>query len=308
MVTTKRMGDLSKRRNLSGYDNTAGYIFIAPFVFGFCVFTIYPLLSSLYLSFTRYNILTPAVFIGAKNYVNMMSDSKFWQAFTNTLYFVVISVPLRLSMALLIAIIMQHAGKMSSIYRTVYYLPSIMGGSIAVALMWRRIFFSDGALNSFLQSIGINSTTPWISSPQTAMGTLILLSIWQFGSSMLIFLAGLKQIPVSYYEAALIDGANGRQKFFRITIPMLTPVILFNLVMQTINGFMTFTSSYVITQGRPLDKTLFFAVYMYRKAFEFRDMGYASAMAWVTLIFIGLLTALIFRSSSAWVYYESERG
>jgi multiple sugar transport system permease protein len=159
-----------------------------------------------------------------------------------------------------------------------------------------------------LQLIGIKSGISWIASPQTAMGTLILLSIWQFGSAMLIFLAGLKQIPESYYEAALIDGANGRQKFFRITLPMLTPVILFNLVMQTINGFMTFTSSYVITQGKPMDRTLFFAVYMYKKAFEFRDMGYASAMAWMTLLFIAGLTALIFKSSSVWVYYESERG
>lgn len=307
VIHVVKASGLSKRK-LHGNENLAGNLFIAPFIFGFCVFTIYPLLSSIYYSLTRYNILTPAVFIGVKNYVNMMSDMKFWQAFRNTIVFVVVSVPLRLSVALLIAVIMQKAGKMSSFYRTVYYLPSIMGGSIAVALMWRRIFFSDGALNSFLQAIGINSTTPWISSPQTAMGTLILLSIWQFGSSMLIFLSGLKQVPISYYEAAVIDGANGRQKFFRITLPMLTPVILFNLVMQTINGFMTFTSSFVITQGKPLDKTLFFAVYMYRKAFEFRDMGYASAMGWIMLIIIGLMTALIFRSSSAWVYYESERG
>lgn len=304
------MAQRSARRRLkrNKYDNLAGYVFIAPFVIGFCVFTIYPLLSSLYYSFTRYNILTPAVFNGLTNYKNMLTDSKFWQSFTNTLYYVVISVPLRLAMALLVAVVMMRAGRMSSFYRMVYYLPSIMGGSIAVALMWRRIFSSDGAINTFLQMLGINSTTSWIASPSTAMGTLILLSIWQFGSAMLIFLAGLKQIPTSYYEAAIIDGANGRQKFFRITLPMLTPVILFNLVMQTINGFMTFTSSYVITQGKPMDKTLFFAVYMYRKAFEFRDMGYASAMAWVMLVVIGALTALIFKSSSVWVYYESERG
>ena len=284
----------AERKQTRGkFDNVAGYVFISPFIVGFVVFTIYPLLTSLYLSFTRYSILQPAVFNGLTNYQNMLTDAKFWQSFTNTLYYVVVSVPLRLTMALAVAMVMMRAGRMSSIYRTLYYLPSIMGGSIAVALMWRRIFSSDGAINTFLQLMGLNVTKAWISSPDTAMGTLILLSIWQFGSAMLIFLSGLKQIPTSYYEAAVIDGANGRQKFFRITLPMLTPVILFNLIMQT---------------GRPLDKTLFFAVYMYRKAFEFRDMGYASAMAWVTLLFIAALTALIFRSSSAWVYYEAERG
>ncbi|HML46013.1 MAG TPA: sugar ABC transporter permease, partial [Clostridia bacterium] len=284
---------IRRRKRPKQFDNVAGYVFISPFIVGFLIFTIYPVFSSLYLSFTRYNILTPAIFNGLTNYRNMMADSKFWQSFWNTVAYAFISVPLRLSMALFIAMIMLRAGRMSSAYRTVYYLPSIMGGSIAVALMWRKIFASDGAINGFLHLIGIQSNVSWIASPQTAMGTLILLSIWQFGSAMLIFLAGLKQIPESYYEAALIDGANGRQKFFRITLPMLTPVILFNLVMQTINGFMTFTSSYVITQGKPMDRTLFFAVYMYRKAFEFRDMGYASAMAWMTLLFIAGLTALI---------------
>ena len=299
----------AERKQTRGkFDNVAGYVFISPFIVGFVVFTIYPLLTSLYLSFTRYSILQPAVFNGLTNYQNMLTDAKFWQSFTNTLYYVVVSDPLRLTMTLAVAMVMKRAGRMTSNYRTLYYLPSIMGGSLAVTLKTRRIFSSDGAINTFLQLMGLNVTKAWISSPDTAMGTLILLSIWQFGSAMLIFLSGLKQIPTSYYEAAVIDGANGRQKFFRITLPMLTPVILFNLIMQTINGFMTFTSSYVITQGRPLDKTLFFAVYMYRKAFEFRDMGYASAMAWVTLLFIAALTALIFRSSSAWVYYEAERG
>ena len=286
----------------------AGYIFIAPFVIGFCIFTIYPFFSSLYLSFTRYNILTPARWIGATNYVNMWGDAKFWQSFWNTMFYAAVSVPLRLGVALGIAMIMMKAGKMSSVYRVVYYLPSIMGGSIAVALMWRRLMSSDGAINSFLQALGLNVTTSWIAEPSTAMGTLIVLSLWQFGSTMLIFLAGLKQVPVSYYEAAIIDGANGLQKFVKITLPMLTPVIFFNLVMQIINAFMAFTSSYVITQGKPLDKTLFFAVYMYRKAFQFSEMGYASAMAWFILFIIAILTALIFRSSSMWVYYESERG
>ena len=289
-------------------NNMAGYIFIAPFVIGFVVFTIYPFFSSLYLSFTRYNILTPAKWIGATNYVNMWGDAKFWQSFWNTMFYAAVSVPLRLGVALGIAMIMMKAGRMSSVYRVVYYLPSIMGGSIAVALMWRRLMSSDGAINSFLQALGLNVTTSWIAEPKTAMGTLIVLSLWQFGSTMLIFLAGLKQVPVSYYEAAIIDGANGLQKFVKITLPMLTPVIFFNLVMQIINAFMAFTSSYVITQGKPLDKTLFFAVYMYRKAFQFSEMGYASAMAWFILVIIAILTALIFRSSSMWVYYESERG
>jgi len=198
--------------------------------------------------------------------------------------------------------------RMVGVYRAVYYIPSIVGGSVAIAVLWKRIFGGDGVINAVLMVFGIDSKTNWLGNPKTALWTLIILAVWQFGSSMLIFLAGLKQIPESYYEAAVLDGANSIQKFLRITIPMLTPVILFNLIMQLINGFMSFTQSFIISNGTgaPLDNLLLYALYLYKRAFEFYEMGYGCAMAWVMLLIIGGLTALAFKSSSAWVHYESK--
>jgi multiple sugar transport system permease protein len=192
----------------------------------------------------------------------------------------------------------------------VYYIPSIVGGSIAVAVMWRRLFMADGAINAMLNAVGIESTRSWIGDPRTALGTLVILAAWQFGSSMLIFLAGLKQIPNTYYEAADIDGAGPVAKFFRITIPHMTPIIFFNLVMQMVHGFTVFTQAFVVSGGTgdPLNNTLVYALYMYRRAFRYSEMGYASALAWVLVMIIGFFTILIFRSSSFWVYYESKEG
>jgi multiple sugar transport system permease protein len=198
--------------------------------------------------------------------------------------------------------------KMLRLYQTVFYLPSIIGGSIAVAVMWRRLFMYDGAVNAGLALLGIKTDISWIGNPRYAIWTLIILAAWQFGSSMLIFLAGLKQIPDSYYEAADIDGAKPWQKFIKITIPHLTPVIFFNLVMQLINGFTVFTQAFVVSGGTgdPMNSTLMYALYLYKKAFEYYQMGYGSAMAWVLVLIIALFTALIFKSSSFWVYYESK--
>jgi multiple sugar transport system permease protein len=190
-------------------------------------------------------------------------------------------------------------------YRAAFYAPSIVGGSIAVAVMWREIFGNDGLVNFALAILGIEGPN-WLGRPETAIWTLIILAAWQFGSPMLIFLAGLKNIPKTLYESAEIDGANGLQKFLRITLPMLTPIIFFNLIMQMISGFMVFTQAFIITAGKPLDSTLFYALYLYRRAFENYEMGYASAMAWVMLAVIATLTALVFRSSSYWVHYESD--
>ncbi|MCL6590761.1 MAG: sugar ABC transporter permease [Firmicutes bacterium] len=289
-------------------DNLMGYFFISPFLVGFLAFTIIPILASLYLSFTRYPLLSPPVFIGLANFKEMLRDELFWKSLGVTFHYALVSVPLRLAFALFIAMLFHRKAKMLRIYQTVYYLPSIIGGSVAVAVMWRRLFMSDGAVNAALGLIGIHSDTSWIGNPKTALWTLIILAAWQFGSSMLIFLAGLKQIPESYYEAASIDGANPAQKFFKITIPQLTPVIFFNLVMQLINGFTVFTQAFIVTNGTgdPMNSTLVYALQLYRKAFGYYQMGYASAMAWVLLVIIGIFTALIFKSSSLWVYYESK--
>jgi multiple sugar transport system permease protein len=289
-------------------DNLMGYFFISPFLLGFLAFTIIPILASLYLSFTDYSMLSKPVFVGIANFKEMLHDELFWKSLGVTFHYALVSVPLRLAFALFIAMLFNRKAKMLRIYQTVYYLPSIIGGSIAIAVMWRRLFMNDGALNAALNMIGIKVDTSWIGNPKTALWTLIILAAWQFGSSMLIFLAGLKQIPESYYEAASIDGANPVQKFFKITIPQLTPVIFFNLVMQLINGFTNFNQAFILSNGSgdPMNSTLVYSLQLYRKAFTYYQMGYASAMAWVLLLIIGIFTALIFKSSRFWVYYESK--
>lgn len=294
----------SNRKSLK--ENAIGFSFIAPWLLGFLGFVIGPMIASLYLSFTDYDILSSPNWIGFDNYVRMFTeDPRFITSLKVTFLFVFISVPLKLAFALFIAMLFNGNHKGVGFYRTVYYVPSIIGGSVAVAVMWRQLFGQNGAINDILAYIGIKGIN-WVGSPDTALSTLVLLVVWQFGAPMLIFLAGLKQIPTELYEAASVDGANWWRKFIKITLPMLTPVLFFNLVMQTINGFMTFTQSFIVTEGGPLDRTLFYAVYLYEKAFAHFDMGYASAMAWILLVIIAFFTALIFKSSSAWVYYESE--
>jgi len=301
---------VKKPKSLSSFinnQNVAGYVFILPMIIGLFAFTILPVMISFVLSFTRYDILSSPTFIGIDNYVRMFtSDPVFWQSFRVTLFFTFVSVPLRLVFALFVAVLFFRGTRAVAFYRAVYYLPSIMGGSVAVAVLWRRIFAVEGVLNAVLQWFGIPSEIGWLARPDTAIWTLIILAVWQFGSSMLIFLGGLKQIPSTLYEAATVDGCGKTRQFWSITLPMLTPVIFFNLVLQTINGFTAFTQAFIITQGRPLNTTLFYAVYMHRRSFEFSEMGYGAAMAWFMLLVVGLLTFVIFKTSNKWVYKASE--
>ncbi|WP_159882092.1 carbohydrate ABC transporter permease [Paenibacillus puerhi] len=290
-------------------DHLTGYVFTAPFVLGFLIFTLYPMISSLYYSFTDYNMMETPRWIGLDNYQKLLfEDDKIMKSFQVTFTYVFGSVPLRLAFALIVAMLLNKAIRGIGAYRSAYYLPSLIGGSVAVAIMWQQIFGDKGLLNAFLGSIGIEVTRSWIGSPDTALWTLIALSVWQFGSSMLIFLAGLKNIPASYYEAASVDGASGLRQFFKITLPLLSPIIFFNLIMQLISAFMTFTPAYIISRGEggPLDNTLLYSLYLYRQAFSFFDMGYASAMAWTMLIIIGVVTLIIFKTSTLWVHYESK--
>ncbi|WP_391563810.1 carbohydrate ABC transporter permease [Paenibacillus cremeus] len=285
-----------------------GLSFISPWLLGFLVFIIGPMIASLYLSFTNYDMLSSPEWVGTKNYIHMFTqDPRYWTSLKITFLFVLIAVPLKLAFALFIAMLFNANRRGVGIYRTVYYIPSIIGGSVAVSVMWKQLFGLHGALNSGLALLGI-AGQDWVTNPNTALWTLITMVVWQFGSPMLIFMAGLKQIPLELYEAAAVDGARPLSNFFRITLPMLTPVIFFNLVMQMIGGFMSFTQSFLVTGGGPLDRTLFYAVYLYQKAFTNFQMGYASAMAWILLLIIAFLTALVFKSSSLWVYYESEGG
>lgn len=290
-------------------NHIVGYVFSAPFILGFLIFIAYPIFSSLYYSFTDYNLLEAPQWVGFDNYKNMFTnDDKYWKSVSVTFTYVSASVPFRLAFALAVAMLLNKAITGIGLYRSAFYLPSLIGGSVAVSILWSQVFGDKGLVNSALGLIGIHADTSWIGNPSTALWTLIALSVWQFGSSMLIFLAGLKNIPKDYYEAASVDGANGIRRFFNITLPLLSPIILFNLIMQTISAFMTFTPAYIISRGEggPLDNTLLYSLYLYKRAFNFYEMGYASAMAWVALIVIGVLTLFIFQTSRYWVHYESK--
>lgn len=287
-------------------ENLIGYLFIGPWLVCFLAFTAVPFVASFFLSLTEYDMLSAPKFVGLDNYIKMFtSDRLFKQSLGVTFKFVFISIPLRLLFALIVALILNRDSKMIPLYRIVYYLPSILGGSVAVSVMWRYVFSKTGVFNTALQALGINCTISWISNKDTALWSIILLFIWQFGSPMLIFLSGLKQIPKSYYEAAQVDGAGPVKKFFYITLPLLTPIIFFNLVMQMIGGFMVFSQAMIITDGGPMNRTLMYALYLYRQSFAYYKMGYGCALAWVLLVIIGIFTALIFRSSSMWVFYEN---
>lgn len=284
-----------------------GYVFALPWIVGFALFYVVPILSLIYYSFTDFNMIGTPEWSGLSNYKKMLfDDPKILQSFKVTALYVICSVIPRLAFALLVAINLCKKHRGVGIYRTIFYIPSILGGSVAVAVLWKMIFTREGVVNTLLGVIGIQSDISYIGDPRTALGTIILLGIWQFGSSMLIFLAGLKNISGTYYEAAAIDGAGSWNRFVSITLPLLSPVILFNLIMQVINGFMTFTQGYIITKGGPLDSTLFWVLYMYKKGFESYDMGYASAMALVMLIFVGILSGILFATSNKWVFYESK--
>lgn len=283
-------------------ERTAGIIFTLPFTIGFLLFMIVPMGISLYYSFCSYDILSPPVFTGLQNFKTMFADETFYKSIKVTFFFAFVSVPLRLLFALIVAMLLLKSTKLTGFYRAAYYLPSIIGGSVAVAILWKRMFATDGVINKLLQAVGINCTMSWLGNTKTAIWVLIILAVWQFGSSMLIFLSSLKQIPQSLYEAANVDGANGISKFFRITLPLLTPTIFFNLVMQMINGFLAFTQSYITTQGKPMNSTLFYTVYMYQQSFEFYNTGYGAALAWVMLAIIGLITLFLFATKRFWVY------
>lgn len=293
----------AKRPRLDA-ETKAGLAFTSPFIIGFLLFMIVPMMISLYYSLCDYNILSAPVFVGLKNYIKMFSDEVFFKTIGVTFFYALISVPLRLAFALLVAMLLLNSSRLTAFYRAAYYLPSIIGGSVAVSILWKRMFAIDGVINKVLAVFGMKDPVSWLGDKNTAIWTLILLAVWQFGSSMLIFLSSLKQIPPSLYEAASIDGAGKFRQFFKITLPLLTPTIFFNLVMQMINGFLAFTQCYIITQGKPMNSTLFYTVYMYQQSFEYYNTGYGAALAWVMLLIVGLITAFLFATKRFWVYEE----
>jgi multiple sugar transport system permease protein len=288
-------------------NNLVGYLFVSPWLITFLLFTFVPIAFSFILAFTDYDLLSgKGEFIGLANFERMFfRDVRYARSVTATLRYVIFAVPLRLIFALGVAVLLNTKRNGVYWYRAAYYIPSVIGGSVAVAVMWAQIFGRDGVVNAVIGIFGLPPVR-WLGNPQTAIWTLILLAVWQFGSPMLIFLAGLRQIPQELYESASIDGANGWRKFLNITLPLLTPIIFFNLIMQLIAGFRVFTQAFIITEGAPLDTTLFYALYLYNRAFETYEMGYASAMAWVLLLVIAVLTAINFKLSSLWVFYETK--
>jgi len=284
------------------------YLFLLPWFAGFFVLTAGPLCASLYLSFTDFDLLGSPSWIGLTNYVDLFSyDPRYLGAFGVTLTYVALGVPLQLMFALLVAMLLNQEVRWLGFFRGVYYLPSLLGSSVAVAVMWRQLFGEAGIINQVIGWFGIDAPN-WISTPRYALYTLILLHIWQFGSAMIIFLAGLKQVPRELYDAAEIDGAGRWMQFRHVTLPMITPVIFFNLVLGIINSFQAFTSAYIVSGGTggPADSTLFYTLYLYQEGFKNFHMGYASAMAWVLLVVIAIVTALNFAFSRRWVHYGDE--
>ncbi|MFC4535448.1 carbohydrate ABC transporter permease [Sphaerisporangium dianthi] len=281
------------------------YLFLSPWVAGAVLLTVGPMLASLYLSFTDYDLFTAPSFVGADNYVRLFTqDAHFLNAVWATARFVVFSVPVQLVAALAVAMLLNRASRMQGLYRSAFYAPSLLGASVAVALVWRAMFSGGGAADQVLSIFGVR-TGGWVTDPDLALLVLVLLGIWQFGAPMVIFLAGLKQIPVELYDAASVDGAGWWRRFWSITVPMLSPVILFNLVLDTIRAFQVFNAAFVVSNGTggPGDSTLFYTLYLWQKGFVDFQMGYASAMAWVLLAGIALVTTLIFRSARSWVHY-----
>ena len=304
-VKAKTPEEKRRQAKEAGRDNKAGYLFLLPWLIGLAVITIGPMLASLYLSFTNYSLIQAPKFIGVDNYARMLTDERLHNSLKVTFLYVFVSTPLQLVVALAIALLLNEGMKGLPFYRSIFYLPSMLGGSVAIAVLWRQMFEVDGLVNQVIRMVGIPVTTSWIGDPSTALWTIILLHVWTFGSPMVIFLAGLRQIPGMYYEAASVDGASKWAQFRKITIPLLSPIIFFNLVLQIIGAFQAFTQAYVVSNGTggPSDSTMFYTLYLYQRGFVQFQMGYAAAMAWLLLLIIGAFTALNFYFSKHWVFY-----
>ena len=304
---TKAKTPEEKRRQAreAGRDNKAGYLFLLPWLIGLIVITIGPMLASLYLSFTNYSLIQAPKWVGLDNYARMLTDERLHNSIKVTFIYVFVSTPLQLAVALAIALLLNEGMRGLPFYRSVFYLPSMLGGSVAIAVLWRQMFEVDGLVNQVLRLFGFEATTSWIGDPSTALWTIILLHVWTFGSPMVIFLAGLRQIPGMYYEAASVDGASKWSQFRKITLPLLSPIIFFNLVLQIIGAFQAFTQAYVVSNGTggPSDSTMFYTLYLYQKGFVQFQMGYAAAMAWLLLVIIAAFTAINFYFSKKWVFY-----
>lgn len=280
-----------------------GYAFISPWLLGFAVFTAGPFLISIYLSFTRYDIVSSPVWVGWANYERLFAeDPLFWKSLGITLKYALAALPLCVAAGVGLALLLNLNLRGISVYRTIFYLPSIVPlVASSVVFIW-LLNPQIGLVNGLLSRLGVTGPA-WLADPRWALRALVLMSLWGVGGGMIIYLAGLKDIPITLYEAALIDGANAWQRTRHVTLPMITPVIFFNVIMGVIGSFQYFTQAYVMTQGGPQESTLFYALYLFNRAWRYLDMGYASAMAWILFVIVMLVTALIFRTHTRWVHY-----
>ena len=286
--------------------NNVAYIYMLPWLIGIAVFFVYPFIISFYYSLCDYHPMKEPIFVGFDNYVKLFTnDDEFGKSVKATLLYTLYTVPCKLIMSLFIAMLLNKARKGIGILRTIYYLPSLFGGSIAVAVLWKIMFNDQGMVNSWLHFFGI-STVSFLGDPNLALPTLSLLEVWQFGSSMIMFLAALKQVPSSLYEAARIDGAGSVKRFFSITLPGISPIIFFCIIMQTLNALQNFTSAFVITKGGPLQSTYMLGVKLYNDGFKLYKMGYASATSWIIFAIMALFTLVLFATSKYWVFYSDE--
>lgn len=284
-----------------------GLYFLIPWIIGICIFKLYPFVASFVLSFTKYDIIGSPKFIGLENYIKLFTEDKvFLKSLFVTIRYVLISVPINLAVALLVAMVMSSKIKGINVYRTVYYIPSILGGNIAIMILWKFLFANNGLINQVIMKFG-GSQIPWFASEYGTLFVIVILRVWQFGSAMLIFLASLKEVPAELYEAAEMDGATKLKRFIHITLPSISPIIFFNLVMGLIGALQEFNAPYMLTNGGPLRTTYFIGLYIYNNAYSLFNMGYASALSWVLFVIIMVLTGLVFKSSSYWVFYSDNR-
>lgn len=296
------MSPLSPKFRRTLVRNLQGYAFVSLAVVGMIAFELGPMVQSFWLSFTEYDILTKPQFVGLRNYSQIIRDELFWVSLRNTAYYVGVSIPLRLAIALWLAMLLNQKVRGIGVFRTLFYLPTVTAG-VAVALLWQWVFEPTfGLVNYVLRFFGINGPA-WLGDPSWAMPAIIIVACWQVGPQMLIFLAGLQSVPVQLYEAAELDGASPWQKFVNVTLPLISPIVFFNLVVGIIQSFQVFDKVYIMTGGGPMQATLVYVMYLYQRAFSYLEMGYGSALAWILFMIIFILTLIQFRASK-WVYYE----
>ena len=301
--------DLRRRRGLSKLEQGyMGFILILPWLIGFCIFKLYPFVSSLVYSFTDYDLFKGVQnVVGFQNYIDAFTKAKNVKALQVTFTYAFMTVPLKLIFALFIAYILNFKIKGVGLFRTAYYVPSILGGSVAIAVLWKALFKNDGVINTILAMLGFESIN-FLADKNWALFIICLLRVWQFGSAMVLFLAALKGVPEDLYEAASIDGATKGRQFLSITIPLISPVIFYNLVTQLVQAFQEFNGPYIITNGGPRNATTLISVIVYNTAFKDYKVGMSSAMAWVMFVIVMVLTVIAFVSQKKWVYYSDDDG